>query len=92
PAYFVDEATVRLDAVGPVEMRQFELVGGDTKRDGLIDIFDIVLIGAAYNAEQGEERYDARADINRDGVVDLQDLTVAAFYFNRAGSHAPGLK
>lgn len=92
PAYFADEATVKLDAVGRVEMRQLELVGGDTKRDGLIDIFDIVLIGAAYNAKQGEVRYDARADINRDGVVDLQDLTVAAFYFNRAGSHAPSPK
>jgi hypothetical protein len=61
------------------------LLAGDANDDRVIDLLDLVIIGAAYGACSGEPTFDRRADINATGYVELLDLVLAAINFRRSG-------
>jgi hypothetical protein len=64
--------------------RTFEIVlTGDINRDGIVDIFDAILLSGSYNAVLGEPRWNANADFNFDGIVDIYDAIILANNFGK---------
>jgi subtilisin family serine protease len=49
---------------------------GDINGDGIIDVYDLTIVGTAYGSFEGDPRYDQEADLNRDGHVDIRDVVV----------------
>ncbi len=67
--------TITTDGVGWTVTLQNEPVtacSGDANRDGVVDIFDLVIVASAYNPYGPVS--DQRADLNGDNVVNLFDL------------------
>jgi len=61
-------------------------VEGDINNDGIVDIFDAILLANAYNSYQGSLHWDRRADLNTDGAVDVYDaISLAAHYGHSMG-------
>jgi len=60
-------------------------VEGDINRDGIVDIFDIVIVAADFGRpiDPPLPISDPRADVNRDGIVDVFDLVIVAADFGK---------
>ena len=58
------------------------IVQGDLNHDNWVDIFDIVIVGVAFDSTAPT---DPRADVNGDGTVDIFDLVVVAVHFGEWG-------
>jgi hypothetical protein len=56
---------------------------GDINRDGIVDIFDAILLSGSYNAVLGGPRWNANADFNFDGIVDIYDAIILANNFGK---------
>jgi subtilisin family serine protease len=54
---------------------------GDINGDGVVDVFDLSIIGKAYGTFEGQPGYDPDADLNEDGIVDLRDLAVVTINY-----------
>ncbi len=54
---------------------------GDANGDCVVSLFDLVIVGAAYNPTAAAS--DPRADINADGVVNLFDLVLVTTNYGR---------
>ena len=57
-----------------------ELVG-DTNRDGIVNGFDLAVVGAAYGSVPGDSNWNPDADVSPkhgDGKVDIEDLTAVS--------------
>ena len=67
--------------VTPASVTVLENAPWDVNRDGLIDIFDIVIVGQNFGQEKPS---DPRADINRDGQVDVTDLVLVGSHFGES--------
>ena len=59
----------------------------DVKEDGIVDIFDLLLIGSHFGdaLEPG-----AAWDVKLDGMVDLSDLALIGLHFGESYGEAPG--
>jgi hypothetical protein len=58
------------------------VLAGDLNNDGRVDIFDVVIIGIAFNSSPPS---DPRADVNKDGKVDIFDLVIVALHYGEWG-------
>ena len=56
---------------------------GDLNGDGIVDIFDVVLIAIAFGSQPGDVNWDAIADLNNDGIVDIFDVVLLAQNFGK---------
>ena len=54
---------------------------GDINGDGVIDVFDLSIVGTAYGSFEGMPGYDPESDINKDGLVDARDLAVVTINY-----------
>lgn len=61
-------------------------IQGDTTGDGVVDLFDAVVIARSYQADQTDQAYRQAADINNDGVVDIQDAALVGQSWNQNAS------
>lgn len=48
---------------------------------GVVDIFDIVQVAAAFQATPGAPNWNANADLNNDVIIDIFDIVVVAAHF-----------
>jgi len=55
--------------------------GGDVNGDGVVDIFDLSIVGRAYFTFIGDPDYNPDADLNEDGLVDMRDLAIVALNY-----------
>lgn len=84
--YLVSQATdVEVVAGATTNLPGTTLVGGDTNNDEAINLFDLVIVGAAYNTCSGHPDFDSQADINGDGCVDIFDLVMVGGNYGRTG-------
>lgn len=51
---------------------------GDINCDGVVDIFDIVLVGLAFGTQPGDLLWNSNVDSNQDGIIDLFDIVIIA--------------
>lgn len=56
-------------------------VPGDVDGNRLVDIYDVVMLTAAYEAEQGQQGYTANKDITEDGVIDIYDVVTCTSHY-----------
>jgi hypothetical protein len=61
----------------------FVAMPGDVNADGLVDIFDCVIVALAFGSTHDDHipPWNPNADINNDGIVDIFDLVVVALHF-----------
>jgi len=53
-------------------------IPGDINADGIVDIFDAVLLAAAAGSFPGSPNWNSNADINDDGIVEIFDAVILA--------------
>jgi hypothetical protein len=51
---------------------------GDINGDGVVDIYDAILLAGAYNSVPNDPNWNSSADINRDNIVDIYDAIILA--------------
>jgi len=63
----------------------FKLPGlvGDANGDGIIDIFDAIILSTAYGATPDKPNWNAAADLNGDNVVDIYDAIALASNYGK---------
>ena len=54
---------------------------GNVNGDGVVDIFDLVLVANAYGSSKGDPSYIPNADINDDGTIDIFDLVLVSSHY-----------
>jgi len=68
-----------------------ELVG-DLNEDGTVDIFDVVIIAAAFGSVLGDPNWDQRADIREDNIVDIFDMVKLAVNYGKVEGGRRGVR
>jgi hypothetical protein len=58
----------------------------DLDDDGLISIFDIVMIATAYGSHPGDDNWNQQADLQQDDDIDIFDVVIAAGNYDRSWS------
>ncbi|RMF75528.1 MAG: hypothetical protein D6744_13375, partial [Planctomycetota bacterium] len=56
----------------------------DIDASGLVDLTDLSLLLAHFDAQRGTSGYDANYDLNLDGMIDLFDLSLLLTHFDQA--------
>ena len=74
---------MRVEVGQETALAAVKLLGGDANEDGMVNIIDLSIIGAAFGSSTGSATWDERADINRDGFVNICDITLATSNFGR---------
>jgi parallel beta-helix repeat protein len=59
---------------------------GDINSDAIVDIYDAILLGNAYNSMPGKANWNPNADLNGDNIVDIYDAIILASHYNQ---HSP---
>jgi hypothetical protein len=54
---------------------------GDINGDGVVDIYDAILLANAYGSVPGNPRWNPKADLNGDNVVDIYDAIILAKHY-----------
>jgi hypothetical protein len=62
------------------------LVAEDVNGDGIIDIFDVVLLCGAYGAAEGSPDYNPLCDVNGDGKIDIFDAVLLIGAYGRSSA------
>jgi len=80
--YFGARSSVMAVAGETEELAFTSLPGGDTNNDGVVDLFDLVRVGASYRTTPPA---DPLADCTDDGQVNLFDLVLVGSNYGKAG-------
>jgi parallel beta-helix repeat protein len=56
---------------------------GDINGDGIVDIYDAILLANAYNSTPGIANWNPNADVNGDSIVDIYDAIILASHYNQ---------
>jgi parallel beta-helix repeat protein len=62
------------------------LLRGDVNYDGIVDIYDAIILAGAFSSVPGSLNWNPTADINEDNIVDIYDAIMLAGHFNQ---HSP---
>ncbi len=73
---------------GTTTLPDVGLLGGDCNGDGIVDVFDMVVVGMAYEATPASPHWNPAADINGDNVVDIMDLVIIGTNFEQVAPTA----
>lgn len=63
-------------------VRQNTLLG-DINGDGVVDIYDAILLSNAFNTTPSSPKWNPNADLNGDGAVDIYDAIIMANHFGQ---------
>jgi hypothetical protein len=56
-------------------------IPGDTNGDMTVDIYDAIVLAAAYEANSSSPSWNPNADINGDNIIDIYDaITLSSHY------------
>jgi hypothetical protein len=61
------------------------LLLGDINDDGIVDIYDAILLAVAFGSEPSADNWNPNADINGDEIVDIYDAIILAIHFGEEG-------
>ena len=57
---------------------------GDVNYDGVVDIYDAIILAGAFNSIPGSPNWNPNADINKDNTVDIYDAILLAGNFGKS--------
>jgi len=57
------------------------VIAGDVNGDGVVDIYDLILVASAFGSNISSQTYNPNADINDDHLIDIYDLIIVASHF-----------
>jgi pectinesterase len=81
--------TDAMDRTASATVRTPVRIAGDATGDGVVNIFDAVAVGRAWQSRRGDPGYTDAADLNNDGVVNIFDaVAVGRHWRNQAGVSA----
>ncbi len=65
----------------------FAPIRGDINGDGIVDIFDMVIVATAFGSRLSDPSppWDQRADLNNDSKIDILDAVILAVNFGTTG-------
>lgn len=58
-------------------------VPGDANGDGMVDIYDAIILAGAFNSTPMSTKWNPNADFNGDNIVDIYDAIILANHFNQ---------
>lgn len=58
-------------------------IPGDINGDGIVDIYDAIVLSGTYNSVPSNRSWNSNADINCDNIVDIYDAIIVANHFNQ---------
>jgi hypothetical protein len=58
-------------------------ITGDVNGDGIVDIYDLAIVGLAFSSKPGDPNWNPMADLNQDGQIDIFDLVTVALNYGR---------
>ena len=61
----------------------------DFDKSGVVDFPDFLLFVGAFGAQKGDEKYEARYDLNGDGAIGFDDFLIFASSFGKAANQVP---
>jgi len=59
------------------------VIPGDINGDGIVDIFDAILLANAFNALTGSPKWNPNADLKADDLIDIYDAIILANHFGQ---------
>ena len=60
------------------------VIPGDISGDGIVDIYDAILMANSYNATPESPNWSPNSDLKTDSVIDIYDAIVLANHYNQA--------
>jgi hypothetical protein len=69
-----------------LQMMQYTPIPGDINGDGTVDVYDAILLAAAYGSTPGSSNWNPSADINGDGIVDIYDAIILAAHYGQTAN------
>jgi hypothetical protein len=69
-----------------LQMMQYTPIPGDIDGSGVVDIYDAILLSAAFNSQPGSPNWNPNADINGDGIVDIYDAIILSSHFGQTAN------
>ena len=57
--------------------------GPDLNGDGIVDVFDVVIVAKAFGSSPGDSNWNSMANLNDDDAVDIYDVTLVVQNFNQ---------
>ncbi|RME44150.1 MAG: hypothetical protein D6791_13815 [Chloroflexi bacterium] len=88
PGFLSSAGSALCQANQTVEMPATTLLAGDANNDNEINLFDLVIVAAAYRSCSDDPAFDDRADLNGSGCVDVFDLVLVGGNYGQAGPTA----
>ncbi|MCS6776028.1 MAG: dockerin type I domain-containing protein, partial [Chloroherpetonaceae bacterium] len=73
------------NTTGEVSGLVLSLLAGDANNDNSVDLLDLDLLVAAFDAYEGDPHWNPEADLNCDGSVDILDLDLLIRNFDLTG-------
>ena len=64
---------------GPVKV----VIPGDISGDGIVDIYDAILMANSYNTAPGNSKWSPNADLKTDDFIDIYDAIILANHYNQ---------
>jgi hypothetical protein len=71
----VDDLEDQLE-VAALSLVRIVHLAGDINGDGVVNLFDLTIVGTAWDSKPGDDNWNPNADLNGDGWVYLSDLTI----------------
>lgn len=85
---YAEKADVLVTNGGVTNLPDVGLYGGDCTGDGIADVYDMVIVGMAYEATPGDPHWNPTADINGDNLVDIVDLMMIGINYEKTAPTA----
>ena len=54
---------------------------GDVNGDGVVDVYDALLVRAAFGSKPGDPNWNPEADLNQDEIIDVYDGLIVRMNF-----------
>ena len=64
-------------------MHPYTAIRGDTNQDGIVDIYDAILLATAFSSTPHDPDWNPHADFNSDGLIDIFDAIILAGNFGK---------
>ena len=56
-------------------------IPSDINADGVVDIYDLIIVASAYGSTPTDTNWNTNADINGDNTIDIYDLILVASHY-----------